>query len=84
MAVFAKIENNVVVKCIVISDEDCGNQVFPQSEPIGQTFISSLGLDGQWIQTSPEGLFRGSYAGQDWTYDSVLDIFVAPVRPTIS
>jgi hypothetical protein len=83
MAVFAKIVNNTVMECIVVSELDCGNKTFPDSEPIGQNYISSLGIEGTWLQTSPEGLFRGCYASQDWTYDQVLDVFVAPVRPII-
>lgn len=83
MAVFAKIVNNTVVECIVISEEDCANKLFPDSEPIGQSYIASLGISGNWLQTSPQGLFRGCYASQDWTYDSVTDVFVAPVRPII-
>ena len=59
MAVFAKIVNNTVVECIVVSEENCGNKVFPQSEPIGQAYIASLGIAGTWLHTSIEGLYRG-------------------------
>jgi transcription initiation factor TFIIIB Brf1 subunit/transcription initiation factor TFIIB len=46
MAHFAKIENNTVTSVIVVSNDDCGGGDYPDSEPIGQAFIASLGLDG--------------------------------------
>jgi len=68
MAHFAKIENNVVQEVIVVSNDDCGGGNFPESEPIGQAFIASLGLTGLWLQTSYSGSFRNCYAGIafDW------------------
>lgn len=63
MAHFAQIENNVVQNVIVVSNDDCGGGEFPESEPIGQAFIASLGLTGEWLQTSYHANFRGKYAG---------------------
>ena len=84
MAHFAKIENNTVTSVIVVSNDDCGGGEFPESEPIGQTFIASLGLDGLWLQTSYHANFRGCYASPNWTYDAQLDEFVPPVVETIN
>jgi hypothetical protein len=78
MAHFAKVENNIVQQIIVVSNENCGGGGFPESEPIGQAFIASLGLDGGWLQTSYHANFRGAYAGIGYTYDAELDEFVAP------
>lgn len=78
MAHFAKIENNTVTQVIVVSNDDCGGGDFPTSEPIGQAFIASLGLDGLWLQTSYHANFRNCYASPSWTYDAQLDQFVAP------
>ena len=80
MAHFAKIENNTVTTVIVVSNDDCGGGDFPESEPIGQAFIASLGLDGLWLQTSYHANFRGVYAS-GCTYDAQLDEFVAPPTP---
>ena len=63
MARFAQIENGIVTQVIVVSNDDCGGGTFPESEPIGQAFIASLGLPGQWLQTSYSASFRGAYAG---------------------
>lgn len=69
MAHFAKIENNVVVDVIVVSNADCGNLDFPESEPVGQAFIASLNIDGEWLQTSYNSNFRGLYAGIGYIWD---------------
>ena len=70
---FAQInEHWEVTEVIVVSASDCGELSIPESEPIGQEFIASLGLHGLWLQTSPEGLFRAYYAGVGYTFDSAL------------
>jgi hypothetical protein len=79
MAHFAKVENDVVTNVIVINNDDCGGGDFPESEAIGQAFIAEIGIDGEWLQTSYNGNFRGTYAGIGYTYDADLDEFVAPV-----
>lgn len=62
MAHFAKIENGIVREVIVVSNDDA------PTEAAGKAFISSLGLSGEWIQTSynsnpVEGQDRGKFAG---------------------
>lgn len=81
MAHFAKIKNDTVTQVIVVSNDDCGGGDFPDSEVIGQAFIASLGLTGEWLQTSYNANFRGRYASPGWTYDADLDEFVAPPAP---
>jgi hypothetical protein len=83
MAHFAKIENDIVTQVLVVADSDCGGGEFPASEPVGQEFLASLGLTGEWLQTSYNSNFRGVYASAGWSYDSVNDEFVAPVSPDI-
>jgi hypothetical protein len=79
MAHFAKIENGFVREVIVISNNDCGGGDFPASEPIGQAFIASLGISGEWKQTSYSASFRAKYAGIGDIYDPVHDVFVTPM-----
>jgi hypothetical protein len=69
MAHFAKIENNIVTQVIVIDDEN---------ELEGQDFISSLGIDGTWIQTSYNATIRKNFAGIGYAYDKNLDAFIPP------
>lgn len=81
MAHFAHIEDSIVREVIVINNDDCGGGQFPESEPIGQAFIASIGLDGFYAQTSYNGNFRGTYAGIGYTYDADADEFVPPAAP---
>jgi hypothetical protein len=78
MAHFAQISSGIVQQVIVISNDDCGGGDFPASEPVGQAFIASLDLEGEWLQTSYHANFRGKYAGIGDIYDAELDEFVTP------
>jgi hypothetical protein len=76
MAHFVRIEDNIVRAVIVINNEVLENKDFPESEPIGIAFCKSLyGEDTNWLQTSYNSNFRGTYAGLGMTYDPGLDIF---------
>jgi len=80
VAHFAEVDEYQIVRnVIVINNSDCGGGEFPDSEPIGQAFIAAIGIEGEWLQTSYNNNFRGTYAGQGMTYDPVLDEFVSPV-----
>jgi hypothetical protein len=76
MAHFALVENGVVRDVCVVNNDDCGGGDFPQSEPIGQSFIASLGITGEWLQTSYHANFRGKYAGIGDIWDGTN--FVSP------
>jgi hypothetical protein len=76
MAHFARIENNIVREVIVVNNEVLENKPFPESEPIGIAFCKSLyGADTEWLQTSYNSNFRGTYASSGMIYDPELDIF---------
>ena len=81
MAHFARIDDGIVTNVIVINNSDCGGGDFPESEPIGQAFIASIDIAGEWLQTSYNGNFRGCYAGTGYTYDADLDEFGPPSAP---
>jgi hypothetical protein len=76
MAYFAKISDGIVESIIVVSDNDCGSE-FPASESVGQAFIASLNLSGDWKQTSYNN-FRKQFARVGYAYDADADQFVAP------
>lgn len=70
MAHFAQIENDTVVRVLVVSDAD---------EHRGQDFLANdLGLGGEWVQCSYNGRIRKQYPGIGFTYDRAADVFVAP------
>jgi hypothetical protein len=79
MAHFARIENTAVREVIVINNSDLQDKEFPESESIGQEFIASIGLTGEWKQTSYNASFRGKYAGIGDIYNEELDIFKTPI-----
>lgn len=82
MAHFARIEaDNSVAEVHVINNSDIDGGTFPESEPLGQAFQASLGLEGTWLQCSYSGSFRGAYPGIGWTYNAELDEFIAPPAP---
>jgi len=83
MAHFALVQNNVVDDVIVIANDDCDNLPFPESEPIGQAFIASLGIAGEWLQTSYNGNFRGCYAGIQYTFDPSIGEYGEFIPPVI-
>jgi hypothetical protein len=80
MANFAQVSNTIVEQVIVIANDDCDNLPFPDSEPVGQAFIASLGYTGEWLQTSYNGNFRGCYAGIGYTWNGTD--FVPPTATT--
>jgi len=81
MAHFARIDDGIVREVIVIDNADCGGGDFPESEAVGQAFIASIGLAGDWRQTSYNGNFRGTYAGIGYTFD--VYEFIAPAAPEV-
>lgn len=77
MAHFVRVtDDGYISDAIVISNEDCGDLPFPESEPIGQAFISDvLLLDGEWLQTSYNDNFRVRYASVGMVYNRTEDAF---------
>jgi len=71
MAHFARIENGIVREVIVVGNDDA------PTEAAGQAFIASIGLTGEWVQTSynnnpVEGASRGKYAGIGDLWDGTV------------
>jgi hypothetical protein len=85
LAHFAQVDDSGIVRqVIVIKNEDCGGGDYPASNTAGKAFIASIGLAGNWEQTSYSGSFRGKYAGQGDTFDAAADMFVSPVVAEIA
>ena len=80
MANFAQLDGGyLVTEVIVVNNETINNLPFPESEPAGVAFLQSLfGSTTVWKQTSYNANFRRNYAGIGFTYDPVLDAFIAP------
>ena len=78
MAHFANIQNGVVTEVLVVPDEN---------ENDASEYLSSLGLDGYWVQTSYNTFggshpnnrpLRKNYAGVGYIYDAEQDAFYEP------
>ena len=80
MANFAQLDDAYLVTTVnVVNNETIDNIPFPESEPVGVAFLQSLfGNTAVWKQTSYNASFRKNYAGIGYTYDPVLDAFIAP------
>jgi hypothetical protein len=81
MAHFAQVVNGIVTQCLVVSNDDCDNLEFPESEPVGQQYLLDCGLGDGWLQTSYNNNFRGVYAVVGFPYDPIEDKFLGPVMP---
>ena len=79
MAYFAHIDaDGTVLQVISVSNDDAPDPGPEHSEPLGQAFIASLGLEGEWRQTSYNGNFRKQYCGPGFRYDADANVFIAP------
>lgn len=78
MAHFAELDkDNVVLRVIVVHNNDCLDESGNESEAVGIAFCQSL-FGGNWKQTSYNANFRKNYAGAGFTYDPVRDAFIRP------
>lgn len=78
MAHFAELDdNNIVTRVLVVHNNELLDADGQELEQKGIDFCVGL-FGGRWVQTSYNANFRGLYAGIGFTYDSDLDLFIAP------
>ncbi len=81
MAHFAEIdENNVVLRVIVVGNEDTADENGVEVESIGAAFCENL-LGGNWVQASynaRDNGFRKQFPAKNFTYDPDADVFIIP------
>ena len=84
MAHFAEIDSNldnVVLRVLVIGNDDILDENGEENEAIGIAYCKSLfGEETEWVQTSYNNNFRKNYAGIGYTYDATRDAFIS-VKP---
>jgi hypothetical protein len=79
MAHFAKMNGDSVVDVVVVNNSSIDNLPFPESEPVGISFLHELYQNNDvWLQTSYNNNFRGNYAGIGYQYWADIDQFVPP------
>lgn len=81
MAHFCELdENNVVLRTVVINNNDCLDENNVESEAVGIAFAKKLfGKHTKWIQTSYNKNFRKRFGQPGDRYDSTLDGFIEPI-----
>jgi len=78
MAHFAELNgSNVVQRVLVVDNENCLDADNNESEAVGVQFLVDL-FGGTWKQTSYNNNMRKQYAGEGYTYDETLNIFIEP------
>lgn len=78
MANFAELDkNNIVIRVIVVNNEDCLDENGVESEEVGAAFCTNL-LGGKWKQTSYNSTFRKNFAGVGFKYDGRKNAFIPP------
>jgi hypothetical protein len=80
MAHFAELDsNNVVLRVLVVGNEDIADANGMEQETLGVLFLQSLlGASARWVQTSYNGNIRKNYAGVGFIYDGTRDAFIPP------
>ena len=81
MAHAAKVDYLGIVREVLVVDNDKlpdGGEFTPEVETALNEYLQGCGLDGDWKLTSYNNNFRGTYAGQGYSYDPDLDEFIAP------
>jgi hypothetical protein len=80
MAHFAELDpNNIVLRVVVVANNDCLDPSGVESEAVGIHFCQQLfGEHTSWKQTSYNSNIRKNYAGIGYTYDNRLDAFISP------
>ena len=78
MAHFAELDkDNIVVRVIVVDNNDCKDSQGVESEEVGIAFCQNL-LGGIWKKTSYNNSIRKNYAGPGYKYDQERDAFIPP------
>ena len=84
MAHAALVDDGGAVRNVIVVDNDKlpnDGEFTPEVETALNEYLHARGLDGDWKLTSYNNNFRGTYAGEGYTYDPDLDEFVPPVIP---
>ena len=82
MAHFAELDNDNIVKRVVVVANDIETAAGPLGENDmhvdGETWCVNFFKGGTWKQTSYNNNFRKQYAGKGYTFDAAKDKFISP------
>ena len=74
MGYFAHVTETIVTEVHVLADGVTDDLPFPESEPLGQAFLSGLWGDTpqSYVECSIDGEYRGCYPGVGYTFDGTV------------
>ena len=79
MAHFAELDENNIVKRVIVVDDEVITKDGKEDEAIGVKYLQDLfGDSGVWKRTYKNREHRKNYAGHDYAYDETLDGFIPP------
>ena len=78
MAHFAKIEDGVVTQVTVVNNDILLDENGDEQESLGVEFLNNLFGNANWKQTSYNGNFRNTFAGEGFVYNETDDVFYEP------
>jgi len=82
MAHFAELDDNNIVKRVVVIGNDITTAAGPLGENDmhvdGETWCVNFFKGGNWKQTSYNSNFRKQYAGKGYTFDAAKNKFISP------
>jgi len=82
MANFAELDDqNVVIRCVVISNDDILDENGIEQEQLGIDLCLQHIGPGNWIQTSYNNNFRKMFAQKGFVYNQTNDVFYNPTPP---
>ena len=81
MAHYAIVKNGTVIDVHCLANGVVDDLPFPESEPLGQTFLADLwgGDPAEYVECSYNANFRGVYPGVGYAWDGTD--FIAPAEP---
>lgn len=81
MAHFAQLQNNIVVRTVVISNDDIIDGDGNENENMGVAICEQIAGPGVWKQTSYNNKFRKMFALPGFIYVPEDDLFYNPQSP---
>jgi hypothetical protein len=81
MAHYALVNDDNLVTLVITGRDEYDTDDLPEGVPDWETYYGTM-LGSNVIRCSYNATIRGCYPGPGYTYDPVLDEFVAPPEPS--
>jgi len=82
---FAELEDNIVVRILVVSENDCLDNAGNFQEFLGENVCRTvLNSSNRWLECSTDGTIRKQPCSPGMVYDETKDAFYNPNKPFAS